>query len=250
MAGFIYFLPGETNFQESLLRKYGIEHIRDLGDSLLGQGVINGPDNQPGWLVGNASAGLTQHDVRWSDKLDWRPFPKSQAEGVERPALCCWKRDAMPRPADLARRKQLTGEVLTLADNQCWLVPNARRWADDCFMVAVPRSVDIDNETGSFVYGEVLPAYRKIWEHANCYWQNMVEASRLATPGEPAAFAIDNPIQLIVDALAANYRVSARELGILGAIDDQMVGMVADVLIDRDGMNLLEKKTDDATGNG
>lgn len=249
MPGFLYFLPNERGpISPSLLNAYGLGHILDTGDKLHPQQVIRGPGNTPGLIIGNMShGGLTVGDVKWSDSLESRPFPKSHAE---KQALCCWKSGALPKPEDLARRTQLTGEALTLADGQSWLIPHARRWENGVCTVALPRVLDVDDETGEYVYGAVRPEYQQIWEHANRYWNLFVEASLKAAPGEGVSFTVTDPVDLIVAAIAANYRVSARELGILAAVDDQMLNMVASVLIDLTGADQLEKKTESDIGSG
>lgn len=245
MAGFLYFLPDERTFQPSHLVEYGLTHIVDAGETVNRGQVIRGPDGKPGMVIG-AAANWSDAEVKWSDRLSWRPFPKPHAA---KQALCCWVTDDPPGPSDLERSKQLTGEVLTLADGRGWLVPHARRWDDGQYTVAVPRTIDV-NDDGQFVYGDVLPQYRAIWDHACRYWETITNAAKHADNNPNLEIEFDNPLQLIVDALSANYRVSARELGILQAIDDQQFHAVASILVDTAGMAQLQKKTDSDTGNG
>lgn len=246
MPGFLYFLPNERSYCPAMLSQYGLGHAIDPGVSMLHQQVMRGPDNQPGMLLG-ASDRWTQGDVKWSDKLRHKPFPKPHAA---KQAICCWvDGEPLPTPSDLSRVKQLEGQALTLADGQSWIIPHARRWEDGSYAVRLPRTIDVDDD-GSFVMGDVLPQYAAIWKHATTYWQQMIDSAVAVQAGESGTFTINNPMQIIVDAIAANYRVSARELGVLQSIDDQLVESVLHILVDYAGMSQLEKKTESVTGNG
>ena len=246
MPGFLYFLPNERTYSPSKLVEYGLTHAIDPGVSMNYQQVVRGPNSEPGVLIG-ASDRWDQSDVRWSERLKHRPFPKPHAA---KQAMCCWLVDMpLPTPSELARTKQLEGQALTLADNQHWIVPHARRWENGAYGVKLPRTIDVDDD-GAFVMGEVLPQYSAIWTHAVTYWDQLTDSARAVQAGETGGFIIQNPIQIVADALAANYRVSARELGVLQAIDDQLVQSVLNILVDYAGMAQLEKKTENGTGNG
>jgi hypothetical protein len=246
MSGFLYFLPNERTYSASKLAEYGLTHAIDPGVSMNYQQVVRGPNSEPGVLIGAADR-WSQSDVRWSERLKHRPFPKPHAA---KQAMCCWLGDVpLPTPTELARVKQLEGQALTLADNQHWIVPHARRWENGAYGVKLPRTIDVDDD-GSFVMGEVLPQYAAIWTHAVTYWDQIVKSLADIQAGESGTFTIDNPVQIIVDALATNYRVSARELGVLQSIDDQLVQSVLNILVDYAGMNQLKKKMESGTGDG
>lgn len=246
MPGFLYFLPGERSCSPAKLSEYGLSHAIDPGVSVHSQQVMRGPDGQPGMLLGAADR-WTQGDVKWSDRMRHKPFPSTHAA---KQATCCWLADEpLPGPSELARVKQLDGQALSLADGRPWLIPHARRWESEAYMVKLPRTVDIDDD-GAFVMGDVLPQYQAIWQHATTYWQQLIDMATAEAGDESRTFQISNPMQIIVDALAANYRVSARELGIIQAIDDQMVERVLHILVDYAGMLSLEKKTENDTGDG
>lgn len=241
VSGFLYFLPNATAFCPADLVRFGLQHIVDSDDTIERRQIVRGWHGLPGILIGNRRN--WPDGVAWSDGLHCRTFPSSHAENQ---AVCCWY--DIPKPSGLERSKQLAGKWLTLADGNKWLCPHARMCVDGKLQVTLPRTIDIDDD-GHYVYGDVLPAYRKIWEHANAYWLGMSAAAENSQGGD-VRFQIDNPMQVIVDSLAANYRVSARELGVIGAIDDQLVAEIANVLVDMDGLLALQKKTDSDIGNG
>lgn len=247
MAGFLYFLPEQRHYSPSMLGEYGLSHILDAGDHIHAVQVIRGPDGLAGMLLGNRRS-WTDSDVSWSDRLAWRKFPRTHAD---RQAFLCWLKDApLPAPADLARRSQLSGMPLTLADDRPWLIPHARRWTTEGMMVTVPRTIDVDEESGEFVYGDVLPRYQDLWRRATDYWDALLAASEQASDSQQAEIEFVKPLDLIVCALAANYRVSRLELGVLQAMDDQLFESVASILIDLDGMHSISKKKVDGTGSG
>lgn len=247
MTGFLYFLPDVAPGNKTeLIAQFGLEHIADTGDRLHFTDVIRGPENRRGALVGNLRS-WTVSDIRWNDSLHWKTFPKTHAA---RQALCAYLPHALPGPADLQRTAMLPGQPLTLADGRAWMIPHARRWEDGIMTIALPRTLDLNEETGEFVYGDVRQEYRKIWDHACRYWDAYSEAAKSAAQGDVVQFTVPNGTELVVDAIAANYRVSARELTILGALDDSQLNAIAGVLIDSAGMLELLKKTAAAIGTG
>lgn len=246
MSGFLYFLPGEQNYRPAQLVEYGLTHIVDAGDTILHRQVVRGPENRPGVVIG-ARASWSDADVKWSDGLRHRPFPAMYAD---KQALCCWVDGELPGPADLARAKQLVGQHLTLADGNAWLIPHARQYSNGMYRETTPRTIDVDDQTGEFISGEVIPQYQAIWNHAEQYMKLMLATAEEIEDGEFRDIEFHHPLQLIVDSIAANYRVSARELGVLQIVDDQMYHAVASVLVDLAGMAQIQKKTGSDTGNG
>ena len=171
-------------------------------------------------------------------------FPKSHAA---KQAWCGWYRDSVPTPGGLARKAQLPGKRIELADGNEWLVPIAR---DAGGMCSLPVSFDLDEETGEWVGNKVQPKFQKIWEHAVEYYSTMMLAIVNTPEGETPSWLIPNYETLVVDALAVNYRVSARELSSLGVLVSGIAGTIADVLIDIEGWADLQKKTVNDTGSG
>lgn len=247
MPGFFYFLP-DTRGQvsDNLLSRFGLLHIREIGDNLHCREVIRGPDGKQGLMCGNAR-NWQPEEVKQSDSLTWKLFPKSHAEAQ---AYCGWQTDKLPKPEELARKVQLAGEWLTLADGNRWLIPIARKVTQDGSYCALPLAFDLDDETGEWKASQVQADYKRIWDHANAYYDAMLEASDKVGPGESIKFPIPSYERLVSDAIAANYRTSMREIATLGVLTSSVAGEIARVLIDSNGFSQLKKKEEADTGNG
>lgn len=241
MSGFLYFLPNERTYQPTHLVEYGLQHIVDAGVGILQQQVIRGPGCQPGVLIG-AEDQWTQGDVKWSDQLKHRPFPKPHAA---KQAMCCWLDGKLPAANVLARTKQLPGQYLTLADGNKWLVPHARRWLDDgMYASVIPKVIGVDEETGEYIAKDVAIQYRELNRLAEEYFSAYLAAAVQAGVNGQASIVIDDPIAFMFAALSANYRVSATELDVLGAVDEMAFGDFAAVIMDRKSIEPIQKKTE------
>ena len=173
MAGFLYFLPNHRGpISPAILAEYGLSHIVDQGDRTHGcECVANGPHGGPGVTVGRLGS-FTHEEIRQSDAVEWVKFPKPHAT---KQAWLGWYKDRpMPTPDDLARKVQLPGESITLADGHKWLVPIARDFEGAC---KVPRCFDLDEETGEWVPVKIRKEYTKLWDHAEAYYQAWITAA-------------------------------------------------------------------------
>lgn len=228
MAGFLYFMPNHRGpISPAILAEFGLSHIVDQGDKTHGcECVANGPGGQPGMTVGRLGS-LTHEEIRQSDAVEWVRFPKPHAA---KQAWLGWYKDRpMPTPLDLARKVQLPGETITLADGHKWLVPIARDFEGAC---KVPRCFDLDEETGGWVPSKVRSEYAKLWAHAVAVYTAQMEAIASLADGEDSVrYTIPDDEALVADSLAANYRVSARELATLGVLASGLVQDIASIII-------------------
>lgn len=228
MAGFLYFLPNHRGpISPATLADFGLSHIVDQGDNTHGcECVANGPGGEKGMTVANLRD-FTHEEIRQSDAIEWVKFPKPHAT---KQAWLGWYKDRpMPTPSDLARKVQLPGETITLADGHKWLVPVARDFEGVC---KVPRCFDLDEETGNWVPSKVRKEYAALWEHAIAVYTAQMEAVAAMQPGEDfARYTIPDDESLVADTLAANYRVSARELASLGVLSTGLVQDIASIII-------------------
>lgn len=267
MPSFLYFIPKArpSDINQEGLSRWGLSYlVDDLAGVQKAEGTrlhsraCSGIDGVEGVVVGS-SANWSAEEVKLTDQIEWKKFPKSfiQGEGIDaeneklRPSLGVIKGQPLPGPQDLARADQLSGKSLTLADANKWLIPNARVITDTGHAVCGLRcSFDLDDETGDWVRGQVLPQYRKIWDHANAYVNNRLEAMLKATDGEPVTWEIPDWQAMVVDAIQVNYRVSARELATLGVLVTGLAQEIAKILIDDEGYDRIKKKEAGGTGAG
>jgi hypothetical protein len=248
MAGFLYFLPNAKQSDvPGNLSRWGLTYLVD-GESpgrklAARQCSIGGVQ---GMVVGSL-ANFAIEEIKNSDQVEWQKFPKTFAEIPPQLGIVG---GAMPGPSDLAREKQISGELTTLADGNLWLLPIAKQYTEDGYANNLPTSFGLDEETGDWITDSVVPQYRAIWNHANAYLNAMTEAVLNPTPDGKFRWDIPDGMRLVVDALQANYRVSAREVATLGLMVSGIHQLVADALIDSQGWVQLKKKAEADTGPG
>jgi len=260
MPGFLYFLPRarQSDINQKGLARWGLSYLVDDlgGDSasdvkLHARGCI-GISGIEGMVVGSSANWQVEQVKLIPELIEWVRFPRSFVEdGQLAPSVGWMKGEPMPGPQDLARAEQIPGKYLTLVDGGKWLIPNARIITEFGSSVCnLKSSFDLDDETGDWVRGQVLPQFRKIWDHANAYMESRQEAILSAQPGEEITWNIPDWQELVVDAIQANYRVSARELATLGVLVTGLAVDIARVLVDDDGLARIKKKEAVATGAG
>lgn len=250
MPGFLYFLPHAQQADiPDRLGLWGLDYLRD-GDRRLHSRGCTGPGGVHGFIVG-AAVNWQPEEVKIRPDITWQPFPKPFAERQAQLGYV----GQMPGPADLIREKTISGEYLTLADGHRWLVPHAQVVTDGHPMINLPVSYGLDEDSGDWIANQILPQYRAIWQHANKYLNAMWAALDLhfksgAPDGAVVSWDIEDAESLVVDALQANYRVSARELATLGILTSDLASQIAKILIDDEGYGRLKKKEVPDTGAG
>lgn len=252
MSTFYYWLPCERPFTSSAAL---LESLRAAGLAYAVENKITprtsdcGPDSQKGVVVchgANADGRLGW----WPNEQTWKRIPGTEA-------WCgCYQADR-PRPSDLAREEQISGDWLTLDDGYAWLVPKARRWIeiDDKLLWNhnFPRRMTL-NDDGAWVAGGLKPKYERLWTLATAYEQAAAEAlSNAAEEDQSVRFVFPEIDTLAVSTLQVNYRVGAVELDLLGVYDEGSRQRIIDVLLDNaTWQNWLKKKLvaqDPAGGN-
>ncbi len=133
--------------------------------------------------------------------------------------------DERPGPTQLGRPRQVQGHWVRLADGNDWLVPVARRVTGDLnFPAALHR-----DEKGVWSAGEVLPAYRDLWDTACRIWDALFAE---ITKGRDLTIDVTVEADAAVEALAVNYRVGPTEVELLGLLTTTDVAEVLKALID------------------
>ena len=251
MPGFLYYLPNARPASIlGQLAAYGLGYLVDDEDSSLhvrecvgtaGSGVILGDVRN--WPVS---------DVAMSNRITWTRRPKPAADRQAHVGILTG--EALPTPENLARTRQLPGELHRMGDGNKWLIPNARQITDQGSTCALPTRYGIDEETGNWIRDSVVPRYRKIWDHATAYLESLNEAYtefvEAKTDDHQFRFTIPNAQELAIDTISANYRISATELAILGVLGAGLIETVGATLVDDAGYARIQKKTALAIGDG
>lgn len=243
MAGILYFIPnantGDIGEPSSLPFAYAFEKKSKLSKVQSG----TGPDGKSGVIVANPGSVKAPQMRYVADKQTWCNCGEYYC-GV-------WN-DAIPSPEDLARKEQLPGEYLELADEREWLIPIARRWSINESSQAmewetdIPRTIEIRGQ--SIFHGPVIKRYQALWTIANAIYNTRddgetadelvsLEAERDLMGGfYPRAMCAAMIIQ-------ENYRVGPVECTtLLRLLDTSTANRIFDVLTNWNSYRHMKKK--------
>lgn len=222
MSSFLYYLP-KHRVAPPLVQLHAASLGHAFDRSPGHRGTQKGPDGDAGVYLGDDTALMRIG----TGQERWRKIPGSEA-WVGR-FLCDEKglNHKPPGPTDLARKTQLAGHLVKLADGQEWLAPVARGWTEEAgelrWYHALPQRLELDKE-GQWSPGAVLSEYTHLWDLAN-RWNDTLAAA-YTEEDEPSEADEDEPgekqiefqelVTGAITALAVNYRIGLAEAELLG----------------------------------
>lgn len=230
MAGFLYFLPGETRkFTREKLDEVGLTYAFDRNPT--SNGCRGGPDGKQGMVLASGDTKVGYY----SDKQTWQRIPGNKAD-----AWVGVYTDDQPKPDDLARSKIVAGHFVELGDGNNWLCPVARglreeedqlRWFN-----ALPQGTGLDDK-GNWTQTGVLIQHAKLWEIALAWWdsiQGAVEGESAAdkNAAQSVTFDFAGLNDAALAALVTNYRLGKAEVVLLGLFTGECTPLVLGALID------------------
>jgi len=243
---FLYYLPASRGSREAVLAA-GLGYALGPGGPTWAP-MAPGPDGQAGVVCGLSDAAPVHAagDVRWTRMggLDaWLGLLESQPPGA--PGA-----PGAPGPADLVRAETLPGHWVRLGDGGDWLIPAARLVRGGTLL---PQA--LVRAQGAWTRGDVLPAWRDLWDGACRVWDALYgglaaadeaeEGEDPAAPGAPAApvrLTLSDECDLAVRAIAANYRVGPDEVSALSLLTTTTQMEVLKALVDWPALLDLAKK--------
>lgn len=245
MAGFLYYLPGPVEgVTLDDARKAGIGYAFDSQNCTAAGVHANGLDEgRQGVIV--ADPNRVESIGLYPDKQTWRKLPG-------REVWAGFYTDDRPTPADLARKNQLNGHLVTLLDGNEWLCPVARGAAEEdgalVWYHALPVLSKL-NDSGQFEAGDVVDQHSRLWDVA-AHWFDVRMGALAESDGETVAFSFDGLHKVAIEALAVNYVIWPVECDLLGLLTEQLAVEILDVLIDMPTRyELLKKITDRLDGS-
>lgn len=214
MAGFLYFLSGDTRAMTvDRARKLGLGYAFPAGLTTR-ETTHNSPSKTAGVVFADPKR---VDDVGYfADRQTWRKLPT--VEG--RPELWVgYFNDAKPGPEDLRRANGLPGEVaMTLGDGNRWLIPtltefDAETKTGPC---ELPAPLDFDDE-GNLFTSKPVGEYGELWDAIHPVALSVCFGSDDAD--SPIKNASTKDIrEAAFRLLRANYVVDMPELVVLGCL--------------------------------
>jgi hypothetical protein len=246
MPGFMYFVPETQTEAEAraVLQEAGAGHvIEQPGPDWMHEAA--GPRGHGMLAVARGADGELGEVGYRAELQTWQPAPGGRY-------LVGLRGGVPPGPADLIRARALDGYPVVMGDGRPWIIPVARRYdltgGELGWVRALPSRRRLNAE-GRWEAGEILPRYAVLWRHV----ERHMGIFERAAGGDAQAVAEAGDFQaendLVVAALAANYRVGAVEVSLLGLITAEVVVPVLEALIDKPGLDALTKKAQ-ASGAG
>lgn len=225
---FFYFIPTEqtSTCPPELLAEFMLDGVIDTPELCP---VRSGPAGQPGIVVVDRSLSKTPIRYRPNEQIWRQSFDTDAWIGYEAPTP--------PRMHTLARANMLPGRRVRLCSGEQIEIPIARRYIEADGHVfrttALPKSLGRDQETGQWVPKDVVAKYKTLDNLLVGYTEALAEAYQHVDDDAPIVRFEYAPLpDLIVAAIAANYRVGPDEVDILGIYDQTLNRAIVDVLLD------------------
>lgn len=211
MSNYLLFFEGaRTCNSEQLLDKAGLSSLaRDANPEVTV--VPQGPTGSAG-AIACWRSGKTSHDLlpAFDESQKWAPMAADPDVGREPGAVWIgWDPEKPPLPSELIRKKPFPGSFATLRDGRKWLIPEAFQ---------LQRDFGIDQKTGRWV-PVVAPEFETFCLRAEAIAFQFaqvigkLEELQLSHPElNPkeieAETSIEDALDMAVEALALNYRVT------------------------------------------
>jgi hypothetical protein len=234
MRSILYFIP-TTNLVLSpeLVRSAGLAYTLDAS-SATAVGLQNGPGGTAGVLVTAAGAAQSDGPPKYDATCQrWVRGPGGRYHvGV--------RSDDRPGPYELARSRIYGDAPIKLADGNEWIIPRCLGPVKDR-PPTLPAMLDLA-EDGETILVRDHPDFAKLLERVRRYWDYWIQTPGAAEPDSRER------VQLAVDLLALNYRVSIVEaVALLSLLSTDDVAAVLRTAVDGDALEAQIKAQSQAT---
>ena len=225
MNGFLYFVPNVPGVGDADFDALGIAGLnprhREQG------GIDRGPSGTMGVML--KGSGDDKVLAYKAECQTWIPGPgKKWWIGFET--------DRPPGPADLARKRMIAGQNVTLADGRKWHVPIARRHTEEAgryvYSVAegIPCVFGLDSEGNDSI--AIARAFDPLWDAAGEFWLAFVGG---ASDEDAETMTYERQLDIVALSLSTNYRLGLFEMKALGLVGTDTAAEICNILIDADG---------------
>jgi hypothetical protein len=238
MAQPLYFLPHlrESAAKDVALRKQVLKE-RGLAEVFADVPMVEQPlQEMPGRGPGDLPGCLLCYQTVAGDMpRRWGYFPREQSWTPVGDGSLLWigvDSAELPKPEELARKKQYDGYAVLLGDGNRWNVPIVRAPDDS---TSLPRDMVWD-ATGRLIE-PIKPMYQSFWE-------DTAEVASWVFDGVPPDY--HRALELSVRALSINYRYDRNLHNVLRVIDSETLTGVLVATVD----GMTQKKSVTSTEPG
>lgn len=228
MPGLLYYLAG-SNIKE-VAEKLKALYPQALAKSSIERGVRGGPDGKSGFIFSASSLSEPENVAYYPDQQTWTTGRDGSYVG----------RYQGFQPSDVAKDIQLRGHLVTLGDENDWLIPCAIGFAEIEGSIlpytALPAKHHL-NGNGTWVAGEVVDHLAGFWQLAERYFEH------IKTEGtEEGAMSFSDRNALAAEAIMINYRIGPHEIGALGLLTSLTLDEVCYAALDFPSLEGITKK--------
>lgn len=240
---FIYFLQNKLD-RSSLtattkhLEELGLSHIAESPSDIIVRDIINGPGASIQAIANKHSIPNDSHLGYFADRQDVFEF--------ENFAIGMIKGDW--GPSAIERTDAIDSHPWQDWKGRSWKIPIAKRWESEdgqCqFRCALDRTLKVDR-SGEWVFGDVLPKHRALWDLATDFFDRLAKAQKIAQDDQSTSYLMPSVelSDLCSIVFGANYRVSKYEMGAMEILRAKDQFEIMNLVIDMPGFALLQKKT-------
>lgn len=236
MAGFLYYIAGADGVTAEKAKELGLGYAVGDWKVTICRVHERGPDGGAGVIIADHRRVEEALVGNYPDRgQQWRRIGQG-------PVWVGWYEQHRPGPSDVIRTGDgLGGRPVELADGRAWLIPVARNWDDDHWVLNLPATLDL-NENGHWSCTEIATEYRDLHRRLLRWWDAQQRALFAAADeaGEETVrteipeeeFSFEEAVELAADLLAVNYVVTRWEIACLGLLDSRRVSEVLGVATD------------------
>ena len=221
MSSFVYYLSGEISLNDKIIKKHELEYLFDGSScSKATQTTQKGPDGLSGLCFcfeGDISLSVLMDGIEWA-KLNDKTYVGYNVKHL-------------PTPDRLLKKNITPGNhIVTLADNNSWIVPVARH------INGSSQFTSWDRVDGEWVSGNVMVEHRELFDKACEIWDTLVSGEK--------EVVLTDVLDTAVLALSKNYRASYIEFAKMGTLTTSSAAEVCKALCDWPALEELKKKVE------
>jgi hypothetical protein len=237
MGQFLYYLPGRQAVSDDEAGKL-LPHA-ELLPAYSKRQIGAGPDGAGGMLLCRGEA--PEHFIYDPETQVWQSC-ESGAWWVG------YEKEAMPGPEDLLRADAIEGHLVKLFDGHDWIIPILRVITTGT--VLPMHTAIVLGANGQWIT-KLRPQYQTLGHRVEALWNDFYGGLKAAAEGEsPLAITFDLKMELVIEALAINYRISGAEISLLMLLGGVQMNAVIEAMLDYPtALSMAQKKTSIESGS-